>query len=223
MGLGALLSYLYGSVPFLDLLARSRGIDLTASGSGNVGATNLAASAGKGVAAVGWIADASKGLVPVLLSRRFGHPDAEAGIFGAAGVAGQCWPVFRGFRGGRGVAPFVGAAFGIDRVAWAVAILPMIAGGLVRVVSRLPSSQSFLSGPERGYSKSVPLGALGAILLFPVACAARRRPIGGPLLISGLLLARRVTAPLPDDATSGPRVHPRALLNRLLYDRNTSR
>ena len=216
------LSYLYGSLPLVYVLGRGRRVDLTQTGSGNVGATNLMAAGGPALAATGWIFDASKGLVPALITRQLGATRTEAELAAVCGVAGQCWPIFLRFRGGRGISAFVGAAFAMDRFAWTAAILPMIGGSLWRVIARRRAGVNGKTLPDR--SRSVPFGCFLGTGAFPVVAAAQRRHPAtavAPTLLSTVIWARRLTAPQPDDATRGPRIHPYALVNRLLYDRNT--
>ena len=153
-----------------------------------------------------------------------------AEIAGVCGVAGQCWPLFLRFNGGRGVSAFVGAAFMIDRARWAVSLLPLIAGTLWHVAPtpmRGGRRVDARDGTSRG--KSVPLGCAVGVLTFAglIPAPARRERVSAlaalaPTLLAAVILLRRATAPLPDDATRGPRTQPIALLYRLLYDRNTS-
>ena len=233
--IACLAGYLYGSLPFVYLLGRRHGTDLHGVGSGNVGSANLWATSGTAYGALGWVLDASKGGLPVALGRRLGCTGPWSACAGVCGVAGQCWPLFLRFNGGRGVSAFIGAAFMIDRARWTVALLPFIAGGLWRAAPMAPwrdrSSRPTLR-TSRG--KSVPLGCAIGVVCFaapwdrrhhagkrlPARC---RRSQGVPLLLAAVVLLRRATAPLPDDGTCGPRVYPKALLYRLLYDRNTSR
>ena len=219
-------AYLYGSLPFVYLLGRQRDVDLHQVGSGNVGSTNLWAAGGRARGAVGWIADASKGLLPIAMARRLGCDERTAELAGVCGVAGQCWPVFLRFNGGRGISAFVGASLLIDRAAWGAALVPMVAGALWRVGRRRRRAD----GLQVRYSKSVPLGCLVGTLAFPLACrargqgsrvAGRRDAAVAPSLLTLVILLRRLTAPLPDDAARGPAVRPHALVYRLLYDRNT--
>src|SRR5437868_13297585 len=79
-------AYLYGSLPFVYLLGRQRNIDLHRVGSGNVGSTNLWAAGGRVRGAVGWIADASKGFVPIAMARRLGCEERTAELAGVCGV-----------------------------------------------------------------------------------------------------------------------------------------
>lgn len=205
-------AYVYGSIPVIYVLGRLRQVDLRQIGSGNVGATNLSRRAGLLPAVVGWSFDASKGWLPVSLARWLGIPPSVHAYVGMAGIAGQCWPVFLRFSGGRGISSFVGAAIAIEPVAGLASTMPMAAGGLWRVTTA-----------GSGRSRSVPLGSLLSLLMFPLACAARRRPVAGAAVLSSMLVLRRLTAPLPDDAVHGPAEDPKALWFRLLYDRNTER
>ncbi len=231
-------AYVYGSLPLVYLLGRRARVDLTRVGSGNVGATNLQAIAGTAPALLGWTFDASKGFVPVAGARLLGCGQEVAGLAGVCGVAGQCWPVFLRFNGGRGISAFVGAAAAVNARAWGVAILPMVIGGLWRKAAQMPLwllsqwSHAPRRSPPLGRSKSVPLGCFVGAVTFPVACRLFASPESGtarvvgsavPSMLSGVVLMRRLTAPQPDDATYGPIVRPVALLCRLLFDRNTSR
>ncbi|HLZ22747.1 MAG TPA: glycerol-3-phosphate acyltransferase [Ktedonobacterales bacterium] len=214
-------AYLYGSLPLVYVLARRRQVDLKRTGSGNVGATNLMASGGPARALAGWLFDASKGLAPILVSRRLGRSRAVAELAGVCGAAGQCWPLFLRFSGGRGISAYVGAGAAMDRGAWAGALLPMIGGSLWRVAPHL-----LRLAPLPIRSKSVPLGCFISAVALPLLVGARRgfrpRVLLAPTLLSAVVMVRRLTAPLPDDATDGPAVHRQAWLYRLLYDRNTS-
>jgi hypothetical protein len=224
-----------GSIPVVYLLGRRRRVDLRETGSGTVGGGNLWAAAGMGPAALGWIADALKGLLPIAIARRLGMPRGSAELAGVFGMAGQCWPVFLGFRGGRGISSFVGAAFLIDRLAWTVSMAAMAAGSAARVIPIARTAgadgsekaagvqdQSLGSRLRGERSRLVPMAALAGVLLFPVVCRARRRKsLAAPLLLSATVIARRLTAPRLDDADNGPSRRPIALCYRLLYDRNT--
>src|SRR2546423_10883133 len=220
-------AYLYGSLPFVYLLGRQRNIDLHQVGSDTVGSTNLWVAGGRARGTVGWIADASKGIVPIAMARWLGCDERTAELAGVCGVAGQCWPVFLRFNGGRGISAFVGASFLIDRAAWVAALVPMVTGSLWHLGRR----RSHADRLRVRRSKSVPLGCVVGTLTFPLACwtrgqdahvAGRRDAALVPGLLTLVILLRRLTAPLPDDATRGPAVQPWALVYRLLYDRNTS-
>ena len=220
-------AYLYGSVPLVYAFGRRRRVDLKRVGSGNVGATNLLGASGPSLATAGWIFDASKGYLPVALARRLGCCDEVAGIAGACGIAGQCWPVTLRFQGGRGVSSYVGATAALAPAVWPFALLPMIGGGLWRALPRVWHGSGKSKGRERAArSKSVPLGCFMSTVSYPLLYAGGtpdgRRAHVAPALLSAVVLARRLTASQPDDAGVGPARHRVALLYRLLYDRNTS-
>lgn len=105
---GALLfGYLCGSIPFGLLLTRWAGLgDVRSIGSGNIGATNVLRTGRKGLAAATLLLDALKGTVAVLVASRFG-PD-PAILAGAGAFLGHLYPVWLKFRGGKGVATYLG-------------------------------------------------------------------------------------------------------------------
>ena len=107
------LGYLLGSIPFGLLLARMGGKgDIRDIGSGNIGATNVLRTGSKGLAAATLLLDALKGTAAVLLARHF-LPDGE--IAAAAGaMVGHLYPVWLKFRGGKGVATFLGVLIALS-------------------------------------------------------------------------------------------------------------
>ncbi|HWP12403.1 MAG TPA: glycerol-3-phosphate 1-O-acyltransferase PlsY [Ramlibacter sp.] len=117
----AVAAYLIGSLSFAVIVSRVMGLkDPRTFGSGNPGATNVLRTGNKAAAAVTLLLDAVKGLVPVLLVKWFGKPyglgDGTIALVGLAAFLGHLWPVFFRFRGGKGVATFIGVVFGIDLV-----------------------------------------------------------------------------------------------------------
>ncbi len=171
-----LAAHLYGSLPFVYLMARRGKVDLKEVGTGNVGAHNLWATSGAVRGVAGWLFDASKGYLPIAVCRRLGCGEELARLAGVCGVAGQCWPVFLGFSGGRGISAFVGASYLIDRASWAASILPMIGGGLWRVVPLLARRSKAPACRRAPRSKAVPLGCFLGVVAFPLADYGRRRP-----------------------------------------------
>lgn len=104
----AVLSYLLGSVPFGLVITRALGLgDLRSMGSGNIGATNVLRTGNKGAAIATLLLDAGKGGVAVLIARALTAEDG-AQIAALAAFAGHLFPVWLGFRGGKGVATFFG-------------------------------------------------------------------------------------------------------------------
>ena len=119
-GLCLLLGYLLGSIPFGLLLTRMAGTaDLRTIGSGNIGATNVLRTGRRDLAAATLILDAAKAAVAYLAAFALAHDDA-AGLAGAAGAfLGHLYPVWLKFKGGKGVATFLG---GLIAAAWPAAL-----------------------------------------------------------------------------------------------------
>ncbi|UWR03341.1 glycerol-3-phosphate 1-O-acyltransferase PlsY [Ruegeria conchae] len=128
--LWAALGYLLGSIPFGMIVARVMGLgNLRQIGSGNIGATNVLRTGNKAAAALTLLFDAAKGAAAVLLARALAGEDA-AQIAALAAFLGHCFPVWLGFKGGKGVATFLGLWLALDwRVGvaccltWLVAVL----------------------------------------------------------------------------------------------------
>jgi acyl phosphate:glycerol-3-phosphate acyltransferase len=120
--LGATIAaYLVGSLSFAVIVSRAMGLaDPRTFGSKNPGATNVLRSGSKKAATVVLLLDALKGFVPVLLVKKFGEPYGMGdGTIAAAALAaflGHLYPVFFRFKGGKGVATFIGVVFGIEWV-----------------------------------------------------------------------------------------------------------
>ncbi len=187
-GAGALAAYVIGSTPFGVILARARGVDLRACGSGNVGATNVARVLGRRWGVLCFALDVAKGFVPVLaagwLLRRGGLTTGEqlawlAVAFGA--IAGHVFSFYLRFRGGKGVATSLGVLLGV----WPYFTLPGLAAFAVWIV-------------VTGLSRYVSLGSIVAAASFPVLfvldCLRADRPLGEvlPLLIFATVMAALV-------------------------------
>ncbi len=113
----ALASYMVGAIPFGLLIARSRGVDIRAVGSGNIGATNVFRAVGKPYGIAVYLLDMGKGLcgaclLPALIAR--GSASTELAIVsGFMAVIGHNWPVYLGFKGGKGIATTSGVLLGL--------------------------------------------------------------------------------------------------------------
>ena len=104
----AVLAYLLGSIPFGVVITRAMGLgDLRAIGSGNIGATNVLRTGNKVAALATLVLDAAKGGVAVLIARAIVGQDA-AQLAGLAAFMGHLFPIWSGFKGGKGVATFLG-------------------------------------------------------------------------------------------------------------------
>ena len=113
LGLALVIGYLCGSVPFGVVLTRIAGAgDLRAIGSGNIGATNVLRTGRKGLAAATLLGDLLKGTVAVLIAKSYLGPDAAL-LAAVAAFLGHLFPVWLNFKGGKGVATFLGVALAL--------------------------------------------------------------------------------------------------------------
>jgi len=126
----ALLGYLLGSIPAGYLAGRIAGIDIRKVGSGNIGATNVTRRLGRRYGYFVFVVDFAKGTLAVcasvLLGRYVGTEMTTTQIYGIVGatccVLGHVFPVWLGFKGGKGVATFAGALFGLMPLAAAIGV-----------------------------------------------------------------------------------------------------
>lgn len=140
--LWALLGYLFGSVPFGLLLTRALGLgDIRAIGSGNIGATNVLRTGNKGAALATLLLDGAKAAVAVLIARAFAGEDA-AQAAGLAAFIGHCFPVWLRFRGGKGVATFLGLLLAL---AWPVGVLCCATWAVTAAVARISSLSALMA------------------------------------------------------------------------------
>jgi glycerol-3-phosphate acyltransferase PlsY len=141
--LGALLfGYLLGSIPFGLVLTRFAGLgDIRKIGSGNIGATNVLRTGSKGLAAATLLLDGLKGTVAVLIAWHVAgpHPALAAGL---GALLGHIFPVWLGFKGGKGVATTIGVLLGL---AWAIGVIACLAWLLVAALFRYSSLAALLA------------------------------------------------------------------------------
>jgi len=152
----ALIGYLLGSIPFGLLISRrSTKTDIRQVGSGKTGTTNVLRAAGKKAAALALVLDIAKGALAVIFARLiFGDDYQSAQALAAlAAIIGHSWPVFVKFKGGRGVATFLG---GLLAMCWPAAIF----GGLVMII---------VAGSTRYMSLGSTTGAIATfVILIPL-------------------------------------------------------
>ena len=167
----ALLGYLIGSIPFGLLLTKAAGMgDVRQIGSGNIGATNVLRTGNKGLAAGTLVLDLLKGFAPVALA---GHLWGEVAMAFAAGAAvlGHCFPVWLGFKGGKGVATNAGVAFGL---AWPLGLAYAFVWLSVLAIFRISSLAGMAAvvaaaaaAPLFGYPQFFPvLGAIALLIIY---------------------------------------------------------
>jgi glycerol-3-phosphate acyltransferase PlsY len=167
--LAFVFGYLLGSIPFGLILTRAAGgPDIRAIGSGNIGATNVLRTGRKGLAAATLLCDALKGTAAVLLTAHYGTPDAAL-VAGFGAFLGHLFPVWLKFKGGKGVAIYVGLLIGLS---WPGALIFIAIWCAVAALSRYSS-----------------LAALVASAITPLALWFLDRPSAAALflLLSALL------------------------------------
>jgi glycerol-3-phosphate acyltransferase PlsY len=107
--LAIFLSYILGSINFAYIMAKVKGIDISSSGSGNPGTSNALRTLGKGSAVIVLLGDLLKGALPII----FFYEDQYFLIYGVAAVLGHIYPLFYKFKGGKGVATYLGVYIAI--------------------------------------------------------------------------------------------------------------
>ena len=183
LALTALLGYLVGSVPFGMVLARALGLgDLRKIGSGNIGATNVLRTGNRPAAAATLLLDAGKGGAAVLIARALFAEDA-AQLAGASAFLGHLFPVWLGFKGGKGVATFLGTLLAL---AWPVGLAACAAwlasAALFRFSSLAALTAAFLAPAFAGFlgwPSGVVLTVVLAALVFVRHAANIRRLAAG--------------------------------------------
>ncbi|MFZ1467394.1 MAG: glycerol-3-phosphate 1-O-acyltransferase PlsY [Paracoccaceae bacterium] len=147
--LTAICAYLLGAVPFGLLITRAMGLgNLRTIGSGNIGATNVLRTGNKGAAAATLLLDGGKGAVAVLLARWLVGGEDAAQLAGLAAFLGHLYPAWLGFKGGKGVATFLGVLLAL---AWPVGLAACATWAVAVAVTRISS-----------------VGALAAAALCPI-------------------------------------------------------
>lgn len=135
-------SFVLGSVPFGVVLARMKGVDLKRVGSGNIGATNVLRTMGKGPAVITLIGDIMKGVVPVIAGIYVFHDLAVEGVLGLTAVLGHNFSLFLRFKGGKGVATSIGVLLAYSPKVALVTVVLLLG---VIVITRYSSLGALLS------------------------------------------------------------------------------
>ena len=142
--LSIIASYLIGAVPFGMVFGKlSSGVDVRTVGSGNIGATNVLRAAGKKAALLTLLADCAKGLLPVLAIQAAFQDDYLTAFAGIAAVLGHNFPVYLGFKGGKGVAVSFGVVLAVSPWIGLVCLLTWLAAAIVWRFSSLAALISF--------------------------------------------------------------------------------
>jgi glycerol-3-phosphate acyltransferase PlsY len=171
--IAVVFGYLLGSIPFALLLARREGVELRSVGSGNPGAANVLRTAGIGPAVAVMLLDAGKGTVAVTVARLMSSDAAVVTSAGVAAIIGHIYPVWCGFRGGKGVAASAGVFAVLAPLATAIAALVFV--GTI-------AATRFISA-----------GSIAGALALPVAAAIGDAPTpvqAATLLAAAIVITR---------------------------------
>lgn len=142
LALWGLIGYLLGSIPFGLVLTKAFGLgNLREIGSGNIGATNVLRTGSKSTAAATLLLDGAKGAVAVLAARMMAGEDA-AQIAALMAFLGHCFPIWIGFKGGKGVATFLGLMLAL---AWPVGLLSCATWLATAAISRISSLSAIVA------------------------------------------------------------------------------
>ncbi|MCK0151459.1 glycerol-3-phosphate 1-O-acyltransferase PlsY [Marivita sp. S6314] len=142
LALWAVIGYLLGSIPFGLVLTKALGLgNLREIGSGNIGATNVLRTGSKSTAAATLILDGAKGAVAVLAARALAGEDA-AQLAALMAFLGHCFPIWIGFKGGKGVATFLGLMLAL---AWPVGLLSCATWLAAAAISRISSLSALVA------------------------------------------------------------------------------
>jgi acyl phosphate:glycerol-3-phosphate acyltransferase len=227
-------AYLLGSLPYMILLGRARGIDLSHEEDLHMA---LWSKAGRLYGLSGIVVDALKGAVPIIVGFSFHLHLAAIAASGVAAIVGQMWPVFRKFDGEKGNTTGIGFVIAltsyltatISPLAYVVfiifAILILIGAGIRTIPRFIAPGQTInerlmLGGP---ISNSMPLGMLTAFAVAPIASVCLRQPAEMTwsfLAVFVVIMIRRLTAGLSKDLKTATSSLGTILLNRFLYDRS---
>ena len=170
-----ILSYLLGAVPFGLLFAKAfSGVDVRTVGSRNIGATNVLRSSGKKAAILTLLADMLKGFLPPVVVMLAFHDDALSAVSGAAAILGHNFPVYLGFKGGKGVATSFGVILAMSPLIGVISLIVWLGAAYVWRYSSLSALFAF---------------ALYPFFIFTMYPGSRPRGMLS-LFIAGLIYAR---------------------------------
>jgi len=204
------VTYLLSSISFPYWVARANGVDLRAVGERKLGGGNLAKSVGLAQGILGGTLDGTKGFLAVIVTRALGFPLEVQLACGIAALAGQMWPLFHQFDGGRANATGWGFAIAADPIAAVIMGVPLYVSLLaVRVVHPRPT-------------RLLPLASLLSFGIFPAVVWEQEGTtptVVAGLVVLALIVLRRISAGLRRDLETGAPLA-RVLANRALYDRS---
>lgn len=164
-------AYLLGSVPFGLVITRALGLgDLRQIGSGNIGATNVLRTGNKGAALATLLLDAGKGGIAVVIARALTGAEDAAQLAGFAAFLGHLYPVWLGFKGGKGVATFLGTLLAL---AWPIGLAACATWLATAFLSRISSLSALVAAATvplwmwaLGFGPMIGLGAVLALMVI---------------------------------------------------------
>src|SRR5437867_1246302 len=203
-------SYFLASISLPYWIARAKGVDLRATGSRKLGGSNLAHAVTPLHGIAGGLLDGAKGFAAVIIARLLGLSVETQLLCGLAAIAGQMWPVFHQFDGGRANATAWGFQLAADWIGFLIAWIPVITAAVLRITVR--------PRPKR----LLPLANLLSYAVFPAVIWEQEGVT--PTVLAGLaalvlIVARRLTAGINDDLATNAR-KARVILNRALFYRS---
>ena len=170
LGLTAAAGYLLGSIPFGVILTRMGGAgDVRKIGSGNIGATNVLRTGRKDLALATLLLDAGKGAVALLVARWLFGSDVAGAIAGGAAFLGHLFPVWLGFRGGKGVATFFGL---VIAAWWPLGLVAAALWLLTAALFRISSLSALVASAATPVLSLLPIAALGLPTSMPITLVA---------------------------------------------------
>jgi glycerol-3-phosphate acyltransferase PlsY len=210
-----LLASLLGGIPVGWLLVRRRlaGIDIRRYGSGNIGTSNIYRNAGMSTAIIVGPLQFAQGLFPVALARLLGLPLEVAVIVAICAVAGNGWPIYLRFRGGRGIAVATGAVAALSLVGLAVLLTCYAVGALTRRIA-VAVLIGFLVLPAVGLVFDGRAVAVGFSALLALVVLRRLEGLRDDARtygdLPGLVMQRLALDRRPGRPLTGPRTDPGA-------------
>ncbi len=219
-------AYFFGSFPYMLLLSRALGHDLSAESDYHIA---MYRNVGRVAGFSGILMDMLKGIIPVLIGFYFNLHPAIVAATAVTATCGQMWPIFQKFNGEKGNTTGAGAlgsllvAYGAWPV-FVVAIAFFVSGFCIRTIPRFMATETghqrlSFGGPV---SNSMPIGMLLGFASMPVSAAIFGQPLElilAPLLIFIGIVIRRLTASVRKDIAQGKSSTGRILINRLFLDR----
>ena len=167
-----IISYLFGSIPFAYILTKLSGYgDIRNIGSGNVGATNVLRTGKKSLAISVLFLDILKGIIPLSFFSYFYHNEFESYkliFFGSFSVIGHIFPIWLKFKGGKGVATYIGFIVGIDYILGVFFILVWLIIAIIKKYSSLASLIALLSIPILSYLLSHEFYVYSILILLSI-------------------------------------------------------